>query len=56
LESGSSQTFGTLRVSRFATTQPVMPVPSGIGFSSTSSTQSPTANTGHSNAADSSIS
>ena len=33
-----------------ATTQPVMPVPSGIGFASTSSTQLPTANTGRSSA------
>ena len=56
LDSGSCTTFGTLRVSRFSTTQPVTPVPSGIGFSSTSSTQPPTANTGRSNAAGSSIS
>ena len=49
-DSGSEQTFGTLRVLRLATTQPVTPVPSGIGLASTSSTQSPTANTGRSTA------
>ena len=56
LHSGSSIVFGTLRVARLATTHPVTPVPSGIGFAMTSSTQLPTANTGMSSAAASSIS
>ena len=52
----SRQVLGTLRVRRLATTHPVTPVPSGIGFESTSSTHCPTANTGRDSAAGSSIS
>ena len=56
VHSGSSSVFGTLRVRRLRTTQPVTPLSSGMLSAMISSTQSPTANTGFSESPPSSIS
>ena len=56
MHSGSSSVFGTLRVRRLRTTQPVTPFATEISSAMISSTQSPMANTGFSETPPSSIS